>query len=84
MYFLVCRERCLDILHELSSWLKGKESTCQCRRQRDAGLIPGSGRSPGEGVGNPLQYACLGSPLGRGALQASVHGSQELDTIYIL
>ena len=34
---------------------------------RDAGLIPGSGRSPGGGNGNPLQYSCLGNPMDRGA-----------------
>ena len=33
----------------------------------DAGLIPGSGRAPGEGNGNPLQYFCLGNPMDRGA-----------------
>jgi len=33
---------------------------------RDTGLIPGSRRSPGEGNGNPLQYACLGNPMDRG------------------
>ena len=33
----------------------------------DAGLIPGSGRSPGEGNGNPLQYSCLENPMDRGA-----------------
>ena len=33
----------------------------------DEGLIPGSGRSPGEGHGNPLQYSCLGNPMDRGA-----------------
>ena len=33
----------------------------------DSGLIPGSGRSPGEGNGNPLQYSCLGNPMDRGA-----------------
>ena len=33
----------------------------------DAGLIPGSGRFPGEGNGNPLQYSCLGNPVDRGA-----------------
>ena len=33
----------------------------------DVGLIPGSGRSPGEGNGNPLQYSCLGNPMVRGA-----------------
>ena len=40
----------------------------------DAGLIPGLGRSPGEGNGNPLQYSCLGNPMDRGAWQATVHG----------
>ena len=38
---------------------------------RDAGSIPGSGRSPGEGNGNPLQYACLENPMDRGAWQAT-------------
>ena len=41
---------------------------------RDAGLIPGSGRSPGEGNGNPLQYSCLGNPVDTGGWQATVHG----------
>ena len=40
---------------------------------RDSGLIPGSGRSPGGGHGNPLQYCCLENPVDRGALRASVH-----------
>ena len=40
----------------------------------DVGLVPGSGRSPGEGNGNPLQYSCLGNPTDRGAWQATVHG----------
>ena len=39
----------------------------------DAGLTSGSGRSPGEGNGNPLQYSCLGNPLDRGAWRATVH-----------
>ena len=38
------------------------------------GSIPGSGRSPGEGNGNPLQYSCLENPMGRGAWGATVHG----------
>ena len=47
---------------------------------RDMALIPGSGRSPGEENGNPLQYSCLGNPTHRGAWQAAVHGvSQESD-----
>jgi len=41
---------------------------------RDTGSIPGLGRSPGEGHGNPLQYSCLRSPVDRGAWQATVHG----------
>ena len=40
----------------------------------DPGLIPGWGRSPGEGNGNPLQYSCLESPMDRGAWEATVHG----------
>ena len=39
----------------------------------DAGSIPGSGRSPGEGNGNPLQYSCLRNPMDGGAWQATVH-----------
>ena len=46
----------------------------------DAGWIPGWGRSPGEGSGNPLQYSCLGNPMDRGVWQPTVHGvSKELD-----
>ena len=43
-------------------------------KARDAGLIPGLGRSPGEGNGNLLQYSCLGNPMDRGAWWAIVHG----------
>ena len=42
--------------------------------KRDAGSIPGSGRSPGGGTGNPLQYSCLGNSLNREAWWATVHG----------
>ena len=41
---------------------------------RDTGSIPGSGRSPGEGNGNPLQYSCLENSMDRGAWRAIVHG----------
>ena len=41
---------------------------------RDSGLIPGLGRSPGEGNGNPLQYSSLGNPMDRGAWQITVQG----------
>ena len=40
----------------------------------DTGSIPGLGRSPGEGNGNPLQYSFLGNPMDRGAGRATVHG----------
>ena len=40
----------------------------------DAGSIPASGRAPGGGHGNPLQYSCLGNPMDRGVWQALVHG----------
>ena len=40
----------------------------------NASLIPGSGRSPGEGNGNPFRYSCLGNPMDRGAWRATVHG----------
>ena len=40
----------------------------------DAGSIPGWGRSPGEGNGNPLQYSCLVNPMDRGAWRATIHG----------
>ena len=46
----------------------------------DSGLIPGSGGIPGEGNGNPLQYSCLGNPIGRGAWQATVHGVTKSQT----
>ena len=42
----------------------------------DVGLIPGLGRFPGEGHGNPLQYSCLENLTGKGAWWAAVHGSQ--------
>ena len=55
----------------------GKESTCDAGDIGDVGSIPGLGRSPGEGTGNPLQYSCLGNPTDRGSWWATVHGSEE-------
>ena len=55
-----------------------RESACNAG---DPGSIPGSGISPGEENGNPLQYSCLGNPMDRGAWQATVHRDpKELDT----
>ena len=55
----------------------GKESACSTG---DLGLIPGLGRSPGEGNGNPLQYSCLENSMDRGTWQATVHGVPESRT----
>ena len=52
----------------------GKESACSAG---DLGLIPGSGRSPGEGNGKPCQYSCLENPMDRGAWWAAAHGVAE-------
>ena len=61
----------------LPRWLDSKESTCNAR---DAGLIPGSERSPGEGTGKPHQYSCLEKPMHRGVWWATVHGvTKQLD-----
>ena len=54
----------------------GKESACSAGYP---GSIPGSGRSPGEGNGNPLQTSCLENPTDRGAWWATVHGIAESD-----
>ena len=51
-----------------------KEFTCNAGDTGDASSIPGSGRSPGEENGNPLQYSCLKNPTERGAWQGSVYG----------
>ena len=51
---------------------------------RNAGLIPGSGKAPGGGHGNPLQYSCLGNPVYRGAWQATVHGTEHTHTKAII
>ena len=51
---------------------------------RDAGSIPGLGRSPGGGHGNPLQYSCLENPMDRGAWRTTVHKvAKKLDSIEV-
>ena len=59
--------------------LSGKESACNAGAAGDTGSIPGLGRSPGGGHGNPLQYSCLENPTDRGACWATVHGVAESD-----
>ena len=55
----------------------GSEVKASACNVGDLGSIPGSGRSPGEGNGNPLQYSCLENPMDRGAWWATVHGVAE-------
>ena len=57
-----------------------KNPPVNARDVMDAGLIPGLGRSPEEGNGNPFQYSCLGNPVDKGAWQATVHRVAELVT----
>ena len=57
-----------------------KNLTVDTGETRDMGSIPGSGRSPGRGHGNPLQYSCLENPLDRGAWPATVHGVEKSRT----
>ena len=55
----------VDLYLGLPWWLSSKDSICNAGDTGDAGLIPGSGRSPGGGNGNPLQYSCPENPHGQ-------------------
>ena len=65
-----------QILNSLlqNSEVGGSEVKTSAHNAGDLGSIPGSGRSPGEGNGNPLQYSCLENPMNGGAWWATVHG----------
>ena len=74
--------QCSIVNYRLLCLFNGKESTCSAG---DEGSIPGLGRFPGEGNGNPFQCSCLGNPMDRGNWQATVHEiTEELDTIWWL
>ena len=62
----------------LSWWLSGKESACSAGDTGNSDLIPGSGRSPRGGNGNPLQYSCLKNSKDRGVWWATAHGLQRV------
>ena len=77
-YHTADNQKLIENIHQLRSpsasralglpqWLSGKESACNAGNTGNMGLIPGWGRSPGEGNGNALQYSCLGNPMDRGA-----------------
>ena len=67
-------------LTRASRWCSGKESISNAGDAGDLGSIPGSGRSPGGGNGDSLQYSCMGNPMDRGAWQATVHGVAKSQT----
>ena len=58
----------------------GSDSKASAYNAGDLGSIPGSGRSPGEGNGNPLRYSCLENPMDGGAWWAAVHGVAQSQT----
>ena len=63
--YLLLFTSCLSMMVGFPGSSDGKESACNAG---DPGSIPGSGRSPGEGNGNPLQYSCLENPMDRGTM----------------
>ena len=76
---LIGRPWCFDYSILFYSWgfqvlLVIKSLFANSGDARDAGSIPGSGRSPGGGSDDPLQHSCLGKPMDRGAWPATVHG----------
>ena len=80
-----CNQKNNNVLSVTVGFPGGSVVKNQPANAGDKGLIPGSGRSPGEGSGNPLQYSCLGNSMERGAWQATVHGvTKELDTTWQL
>ena len=66
--------RSRHLLISCLQFLGGSDSKASACNSRDLGLIPGSGRSPGEGNGNPLQYSCLENSMNGGTWWAAVHG----------
>ena len=66
--------KCIFTKDRLPWWVNNKESTCNAGVTGDAVSIPGSGRSPGGGHGNPLWYSCLENPTDRGTWRAAVCG----------
>ena len=68
---LLLREQYWSV--RLPKWHSGKNSPANVGDTRDAVSIPGSGRYPGEGNGNPLRYSCLENPIDRGGWWATIH-----------
>ena len=73
---------CMDIFRFIFTFPSGSvvKNLASAGDEEDGGSVPGSGRSPGEGNGNPLQCSCLGNPINRGAWWATVHGVAKSQT----
>ena len=80
-YFLTCSVQGFQFLHVFAN--TGASLMAQTLKSAysagDPGSFPGSGRSPGEGNGSPLQYSCLENSMDRRAWQAVVHGVEKSD-----
>ena len=73
----IYQDHSITEIRSFQGGLSDKGSPCKAG---DAGLIPESGRAPGEGNGYPLKYSCLGNPMDREAWRATVHSiTKELD-----
>ena len=77
LWHLKTNYRKIYIKFGLPLWLNSKDSTCNAG---DLYSVPGSGRSPGAGHGNPLQYSCLENPLDREAWRATGHRASKSQT----
>ena len=75
-----CKENIKNRFPLVSGFPGGAEVKASACSVGDLGSIPGSGRSPGEGNGNPLQYSCLENPMDGGAWWATVHGISKSQT----
>ena len=76
-HLLIRKPRQCRVLHNIKhvgGFPGGSDGKASARNVGDPGSIPGSGRSPGEGNGNPLQYSCLENSMDGGAWWATVHG----------
>ena len=69
-----------NLTNEFIGFPSGSEGKASAHNAGDLGLIPGSGRSPGEENGNPLQYSCLENPTDRAAWGATAHGVTKSQT----
>ena len=74
------QSQCAKSLDQGMGFPGGSEDKASACNAGDLGSIPGLGRSPGEGNGNPFQYSCLKNPMDRGAWRATVHGVAKSQT----